>query len=231
MQNSPRRRYREQVIGEIKQAALAQIDAGGPGALSLNAVAKTLGVSGPALYKYFRNRDELLTVLLLDAYDDVAGAVRETLEATADEPARHRLWALAAAFLGWAAAQPHRFALIAGTPLPGYEAPPESVGKARAVLGPFLTVLAQGRPAPVAGSLTGQLGEWAATTPAVADWVRTWAPDGDPALLLTTVLSVWSRLHGVVSLTVHGQFTGMGFDPAALLRAEMDAVADRLGLD
>ncbi|WP_306215897.1 TetR/AcrR family transcriptional regulator [Actinoplanes sp. RD1] len=224
MQNTPRSRYREQVIGEIKAAALAQIDAGGLSALSLNAVAKTLGVSGPALYKYFRNRDELLTALLLDAYDDLAAAVQETLAATAAEPARDRLMSMSAVFLGWAAAQPHRFALIAGTPLPGYEAPAESVGKARAVLGPFLTVLAQGRPAPAAGPLTAQVGEWAAATPAVADWVRAWAPDADPAATLAAVLSVWSRLHGVVSLTVQGHFTGMGFDPASLLRAEMDAL-------
>jgi AcrR family transcriptional regulator len=70
-----RHRYRAQVRDAIKQAGLGQLAAGGPQALSLNAIAKELGVSGPALYRYFAGRDELLTELIVDAYDDLGAAV------------------------------------------------------------------------------------------------------------------------------------------------------------
>ncbi|GAB3878442.1 hypothetical protein GCM10027612_02630 [Microbispora bryophytorum subsp. camponoti] len=118
--STPRQRYRDQVRSEIKQIALVQIGEGGAAALSLNAVAKQLGVTGPALYKYFRSRDDLLTELILEGFDEVASAVR----AAAGEGApRERLHALARAFHGWAVANPHLFQLLAGTSSPGYDAP------------------------------------------------------------------------------------------------------------
>src|ERR1700722_18859983 len=69
-----RARYRAQVRQEVKEAALAQLAAAGPAGLSVTAIGKQLGVSGPALYRYFASRDELLTELVADAYDDLAGA-------------------------------------------------------------------------------------------------------------------------------------------------------------
>ncbi|WP_051370376.1 TetR/AcrR family transcriptional regulator [Streptomyces sp. 142MFCol3.1] len=71
----PRDRFRAQVRQEVKTAALAQLAEGGPEALSLNAVAKQLGMTGPALYRYFANRDSLLTELVVDAYGDLAVAL------------------------------------------------------------------------------------------------------------------------------------------------------------
>ncbi|MEV0780681.1 helix-turn-helix domain-containing protein, partial [Streptomyces sp. NPDC050428] len=72
--DTPRQRYRDHVRAEIKQAALRQIAAGGPASLSLNAIARELGVTGPALYKYFGSRDALLTELIVEGYGEVAGA-------------------------------------------------------------------------------------------------------------------------------------------------------------
>src|SRR5580698_7712010 len=70
-----RARYRAQVRGEVKQAALSQLAESGPAGLSVSAIGKQLGVSGPALYRYFASRDELLTELVIDAYHDVAHAL------------------------------------------------------------------------------------------------------------------------------------------------------------
>ena len=70
-----RERYRVQVRTEVKQAALRQLAESGPAGLSVSAIGKELGVSGPALYRYFASRDELLTELVIDAYNDLAGAL------------------------------------------------------------------------------------------------------------------------------------------------------------
>ena len=81
-----RERYRAQVRGEVKQAALRQLAESGPAGLSISAIGKQLGVSGPALYRYFASRDELLTELVIDAYHDLADALR----AAASQPPSHR---------------------------------------------------------------------------------------------------------------------------------------------
>src|ERR1035441_10265477 len=126
-----RERCRAQVRGEVKQAALRQLAESGPAGLSVSAIGKQLGVSGPALYRYFASRDELLTELVIDAYDDPAGAelltelfsdaydaLADALRAAESQPAglepRPRLEALARAYRSWALAQPHRYPLAFG---------------------------------------------------------------------------------------------------------------------
>ncbi|MFC8828451.1 WHG domain-containing protein [Streptomyces sp. NPDC057137] len=228
--DTPRQRYREHVRAEIKQVALRQIGDGGPASLSLNAIAKELGVTGPALYKYFGSRDALLTELIIEGYEAVAGAVRAEAARTADRPARERLHALAATYRKWAVEVPHLYQLLAGSPSPGYEAPSETVDSARAVLGPFLAVLAQGSPRSAANALEAELGAWDESTPAVAEWVRAYAPDADPGPALAGAITVWSRMHGAVSLEIQGQFSGMGHRGSTLLTSEIDALADAMGL-
>ncbi|QHZ00167.1 putative HTH-type transcriptional regulator [Streptomyces sp. S4.7] len=228
--DSPRQRYRQHVRTEIKQAALRQIGDGGPASLSLNAIARELGVTGPALYKYFGSRDALLTELILEGYESVASAVRAEAARTAERPARERLHALAGAYRQWAVDAPHLHQLLAGSPSPGYEAPAETIDSARAVLGPFLGVLAQGSARPAADALEAELRAWAKSTPAVADWVRENAPDADPGRVLAGSVVVWSRMHGVVSLEIQGQFGGMGHRGSTLLASEIDALADTMGL-
>lgn len=230
--SGPRARYREHTREEIKGIALRQLAEGGIGAIALTRVAKELGMSGPALYRYFANRDDLLSALIRDVYDDAAariGAAAPT--ATTD---RARLHALAAAYRAWAVEQPHRYLLIAGSPLPGYSAPADTLARARAALGPFLAVFARGRPGPAVGPLATAMAEWAEREPAVAAWVaeHAEAPGAEATgNALAGAVLAWSRLHGSVALEVEGQFSGMGFDPADLQRAEIDTLADTFALD
>lgn len=114
---TPRERYRQQVRAEIKEKAWEQIAAAGTSALSLNAIAKHMGLSGAALYRYFTGRDELLTELVRDAYQSLVGIFR-TIAAQGDA----RLPALACALREWALADPQRYFLVYGTPIPGYRA-------------------------------------------------------------------------------------------------------------
>ena len=107
------------VRAAVKRVALDQLKAGGPGAVAINAIARELGVSGPALYRYFKNRDALLTALAKDAYDDLA----DTLAQAGSFTRAYREWALA---------QPHRYRLLFSAPLPGYDAhQPELVAAAQ----------------------------------------------------------------------------------------------------
>ncbi|MFE9248536.1 TetR/AcrR family transcriptional regulator [Streptomyces sp. NPDC007088] len=236
--SSPRDRYREQTRAEIKQTALAQLAEGGVEAVALTRIAKAMGLSGPALYRYFAGRDELLSALIRDAYDDAAAAVETARQSCAGRPAAVQLTALADAFRAWALAQPHRYLLIAGSPVAGYQAPPDTVDRARGALGPFVGVLATSpRPAAESGAdapLIAEMSAWAAATPAVREWAaRYTGAEASPEAVATGLagaLLAWAQVHGTVSLEVTGQFTGMGHDPAALLHAQTEALAERFRL-
>jgi AcrR family transcriptional regulator len=159
------------VRAAVKRVALAQLEAGGAGAVAINAIARELGVSGPALYRYFRNRDALLTELALDAYNDLADAL-----ADADS--------LPHAYRAWALAQPHRYRLLFAAPLPGYDAHrPELVAAAQRSMDLLLAI----------------------------------EPDQ------TRAVTLWSRMHGHVSLEIEGNFASMGLDADALFAATLSA--------
>lgn len=117
----PRDRFRAQVREEVKAAALRQLAEGGPEALSLNAVAKQLGMTGPALYRYFANRDSLLTELVVDAYEALASALARAAGAPARDGAE-RLAAVVRAYRDWARTEPHRYRLLFRAPFKGYDA-------------------------------------------------------------------------------------------------------------
>ncbi|NUK23070.1 helix-turn-helix domain-containing protein, partial [Streptomyces lunaelactis] len=83
-----RERARIEVTAAIKDEARKQLAAEGAAKLSLRAVARELGMVSSALYRYFPSRDELLTALIVDAYDAV-GAAAETALAAAPDPLDH----------------------------------------------------------------------------------------------------------------------------------------------
>ncbi|MGI5204412.1 TetR/AcrR family transcriptional regulator [Spirillospora sp. CA-108201] len=208
---SPRERYRAQVRAEIKERAWEQIAAAGASALSLNAIAKRMGVSGPALYRYYAGRDELITELVRDAYRSLAGALRSASEAGAD------LAGLAHAVRGWALADPHRYFLIYGTPVPGYRAPDDTTAVSDEIMAILLDACAEPsreEPATALGAHLEGHRDWAGGRPA-------------PPAALHRALTFWTRCHGVLSLELAGHFAGMGFDPARLFAAEVDGLLAR----
>jgi AcrR family transcriptional regulator len=202
---TPRERYRAQVREEIKRHAWAQIASAGASALSLNAIAKQMGMSGPALYRYFANRDELITELVKDAYRSLADTFRARAEAGAD------LADLAHALRQWALEDPQRYFLVYGTPVPGYHAPEETTRITSEVMAVLLDICGAGQPPAAPPSpLEAHLAEHG-----------TWAAERqDPPSALRRALTFWTRLHGELSLELAGHFTGMGFDPAQLYTAE-----------
>ncbi|KOY54772.1 TetR/AcrR family transcriptional regulator [Streptomyces sp. XY332] len=225
---TPRERYRQQVREEVKEKAWQQIAGTGASALSLNAIAKQMGMSGPALYRYFANRDELITELIRDAYRSLADAFIAVGDGGdggdgGDRGAgRARLAALAQVLRRWALEDPHRYFLIYGTPVPGYHAPQDITAIASEMMSVLLDACTAAGPDPAPG------GELHASEGHLAGH-REWAgshPDAPPSAL-RLALAFWSRLHGVLSLELAGHFTGMGLDPALLFAAEVDGLTTR----
>lgn len=231
---SPRERYRTQVRAEVKEHAWEQIASAGASALSLNAIAKRMGMSGPALYRYYASRDELVTELITDAYRSLADALRAA--GPGAELAR-----LAHTVRDWALADPHRYFLVFGTPVPGYHAPDDVTAIASEIMATLLdasAALAEG--AEDSRDAKGSKGTKATKAtkatkghPATPfdvhlDDHRDWA-DGHPAPspVLHRALSFWTRVHGVLSLELAGHFGAMGFDPALFFAAEVDDLLAR----
>ncbi|KAB7840003.1 TetR/AcrR family transcriptional regulator [Streptomyces mobaraensis] len=212
---TPRERYRAQLRAEIKERAWEQIAAAGAPGLSLNAIAKQMGMSGPALYRYFAGRDELITELIRDAYRGLADALRTAAASGAGLPE------LGQALRAWALDDPQRYFLLFGTPVPGYHAPDDTTVIASEIMNALLDAArwagdgspADDRPAaateesPLDSHLAGHR-QWAGDHPA-------------PPATLRRALHFWTRLHGVLSLELAGHFTGMGLDPAALYEHEL----------
>ncbi|MFF4361217.1 TetR/AcrR family transcriptional regulator [Streptomyces sp. NPDC001604] len=209
---TPRDRYRAQLRAEIKEHAWEQIAAAGAPGLSLNAIAKQMGMSGPALYRYFASRDALITELIRDAYRSLADTVRTAAASGAD------LAGLGRALRAWALDGPQRYFLIYGTPVPGYHAPDDITAIASEIMqalldaarptGKTIVTVDDGHPATHLEAHLAQHRQWAADHPA-------------PPAALRRALHFWTRLHGVLSLELAGHFTGMGLDPAELYDDEL----------
>ncbi|MFC3453436.1 TetR/AcrR family transcriptional regulator [Amycolatopsis speibonae] len=199
-----RERYRAQVCGEIKRYAWEQLATTGVSALSLNAIAKHVGMSGPALYRYFPSRDDLITDLVRDAYRSLADAVQAAGSGGLAEVAH--------AIREWALADPQRYLFVYGTPIPGYRAPGDTTKISNEIMVVLLEVHAalpdDGRVTPFGAHLDDHR-EWAGGLPVSSEVLR-------------RAVTFWTRLHGVLSLELAGHFAGMGFDPAVLFAAELD---------
>ncbi|WP_028811950.1 TetR/AcrR family transcriptional regulator [Streptomyces flavidovirens] len=198
-----RERARTEVTAAIKEEARRQLAAEGAAKLSLRAVARELGMVSSALYRYFPSRDDLLTALIVDAYDAV-GAAAETALArrsarTDGHPAR---WvAVCRAVRAWALAHPHEYALIYGSPVPGYTAPTTTVGPASRV---GRTLISVARDAHLdSGLAVPPLA--AALRPEAERLAADVAPDLPPPVVAALV-AAWSQLFGLISFEVFGQF-------------------------
>ena len=223
-----RERAREELTHEIKEEARRQLAVEGPQKLSLRAVARELGMASSALYRYFPSRDDLLTALIIEAYDALGGAVERAAGAVRPRSDTRARWRAAATTVrAWARSHPHEYALLYGTPVPGYSAPQETVAPAARVA-LVLTGLLQdtvGRfeiPAPVR-PLRGPLAEQMAGLAAGV------AP-GLPPALLARGIAAWAQLYGMVSFELFGHFVGSA-DPAdAFFAHTVEEIADFLGL-
>jgi AcrR family transcriptional regulator len=227
----PRReRVRQATVEEIKTVARAQMAAQGTAGVTLRAIAREMGMTAPALYRYFGSRDDLVTALVTDAYNALADAMEAAVEAVA--PGRHadRVRAAFRAFRSWGLGQPTEFALIFGSPIPGYVAPeatrPAGV-RYTDLLGRLLAeAVADGALDPARIDVR--------VPPALVRQVETFQRRrGGPALpapVLAFGLGAWARVHGLVTLEVFGHLAPAVGDGTALFTQELEAIIRQSGL-
>lgn len=169
----------------------------------MRAIARDLGMVSSAVYRYVASRDDLLTVLLVDAYTRLADEV-DHAKASAEPAWREQLRAIAHAVRRWAVAQPAGWALLYGSPVPGYHAPPDvTVGPGTRVIGALLGVVAAGI---AAGDVPSS--ELRVPEPTASDFAAVRAEfgfAGDDGVLAGCLLT-WAGLVGAVSLEVFGQY-------------------------
>lgn len=199
----------------------------GPAALSLRAIARDVGVVSSAVYRYFPSRDDLLTALIVESYDELGDAVEaaDTTADTGDLAGRFR--ALCHAIHDWARAHPHEYALVYGSPVPGYAAPDTTVTSAGRVTGAFLRLAAESEAAGLAVADTRPLtdAEQTALEP-VRDAIG--VPLADERLLRW--LMAWHTVFGHVSLELFGHMHRGVLDYDAHYDQVVDQLADDLGL-
>ena len=221
-----RERIRAELTAEITDAARRQLGEVGAAALSLRAVARELGMASSAVYRYFPSRDDLLTRLIIDGYDDL-GAAAEAADAP-DAPPRERWLAVCRAVRGWARAHPHEYALLYGSPVPGYEAPADTVPAASRVgivLGRILGDAAR------AGTLPDAAGE---RDPGLVSDAAVAVLGGDHPSIDESVrvraLLAWSALYGTISFELFGHFVGSVEDADRYFDRAMGDLAGLIGL-
>ncbi|PZE24703.1 TetR/AcrR family transcriptional regulator [Curtobacterium sp. MCLR17_042] len=244
---------RQTVTADILAAARARLTDEGPAALSLRAVARDVGMVSSAVYRYFPSRDDLLTALLITDYDELGAAVEAAGAAAGPAPGA-RWVAMCRAIRDWSIAHPGDFALLFGSPVPGYAAPRETVVPATRTTLALVRVVADAvgsgtsgapgasgaagssvtstpGPAGRPGSPTAPTAAPGVAGPAVADGVATLRSFGIalPDEVLVRTLIAWTTVFGTISFELFGHFVGSVSDPAAYFDQVIVRLADDLG--
>jgi AcrR family transcriptional regulator len=218
------------MIGEIKAVARRHLETDGAN-LSLRAVARDMGMVSSALYRYFAGRDELLTALILDAYNDLGATVEAADAAIADRTdVRGRWLAAARAVRGWALAKPAEYALLFGSPVPGYTAPQDTIAAAARTSLVLIRILADGH---ASGALTtGSAGRPRLARAVRADLaaVASSIAPGLPEDVLLLGMTGWLELFGTVSFELFGQLNNVIEARAQFFDQQMELMSALMGL-
>jgi AcrR family transcriptional regulator len=219
-----RQESRDRIEAQIVALGRRQLDTEGAAGLSLRAIARDLGMVSSAVYRYVASRDELLTLLLVDAYSELADAV-DAARADGGSSWRAQLMHMGRAARHWAVDQPARWALLYGSPVPGYHAPAErTVAPGTRVVGALFDVVATGL---AAGDIA--LSDDIASQSLSRDYQGLRAEfgfaGGDAAV--TRCITLWAGLVGAISLEVFGQYGADTFgDPAEVFDAQLGVLID-----
>lgn len=219
---SARARARVEITAAILDTARRHLAETGAGGLSLRAVAREVGMVSSAVYRYFPSRDDLLTALIVEAYASLGDAADVADSSCRRADRAGRFAAIGRAVWTWAAEHPHEYALLYGTPVPGYQAPPDTVDPGTRVSRALLAVVVE---AWAAGELASQ--PWrggAALAPSVRhdlDVLRAQGAADVPDDVLLRGLAAWTGVFGLVSFLLYGQFTGLVSDREAYVDAQL----------
>ena len=221
-----RARARAEMTEEIKRIARAHLAADGPN-LSLRAVARDLGVVSSAVYRYFDSRDALLTALIIDGYDSMGEAAEQAEAAVPRRDLSGRWFALGRAIRTWSLARPHEYALLYGSPVPGYAAPQDTIGPASRPVVVLAGILRDGVERDVLAA-SDRLPKAVR-----ADLEAMGGSDlfaGIPPAVLARGMTAWAQLFGTLSFELFGRLTNGVTDYDAYFDHQLKAMAGYLGL-
>jgi AcrR family transcriptional regulator len=222
---------RQSTRDEIMDTARRHMADVGAAALSLREIARQMKLTAPALYRYFPSRDDLVTELILTAYNSLADTLEAARDALDVDDHAGRLIATCLTYRKWALAHPQDYALVFGTPIPGYHAPEESTNPAaKRNMDVFVGMIDAAKragkldPAPMyikpPSILQNQLSAWKKNF-----------GYAESTLALHLSLIGWSRLHGLVSLELFDQIEPIVTNPEDLYRLEVLGLLQQVGFD
>ena len=199
-----RARVRAQLTAEIKDLARQQLRDVGAAGLSLRAIARELEMASSAIYRYFPSRDALLTALIIDAYNDLGVAVEEADAAVDREHYHGRLASAAGALRSWAIANPQQWALIYGSPVPGYAAPQDTIAAASRLGVVLLTIVSEST-----ATTKAQDAKTSRAVSAAVAGIRNLTDGTIADTVLVDAVGAWSQLIGLVSMELFGHFVNV----------------------
>jgi AcrR family transcriptional regulator len=224
-----RERVREELTREITEAARSQLATEGASGLSLRAVARQMGMASSAIYRYFPSRDDLLTALIIDGYNAIGAAAERADAACPPDDYAGRLMAVCRAVRDWARDHPHEYALVYGSPVPGYQAPQRTIAPAA-------------RGATVYGKILSDASRAGALDPPgiCPPPPQSFGPDADalrgsvladvPDDVAARAVAGWAALFGLVSFELFGQFENVITDRDGFFEHSMRCHGRLVGL-
>lgn len=223
-----RARVRAEMTAEILNVARSQLAEVGAAALSMRAITRELGMASSAIYRYFPSRDALITQLIIDAYNSVGEAAEHAEQTVERGDLKLRFTTVGRAVRDWALRNPHEYMLIYGTPIPGYEAPEDTIVPATRVSTLLLTV---GIEAAIDPTRTGSgVIDMPDSVRADLEETSVRLGMGLPAPTLMLGLMSWSLIIGTISHEMYGHFNNVVDDNAAYFDHMLTITAQQLGL-
>ncbi len=228
--SSVRSRVRNELLTEIKDAARRQLANEGAAALSLRAVARDMGMVSSAIYRYFPSRDELLTALIIDAYNTMGERVEIAESTVRRSDYRGRWMAVCNAVRRWANENPHEYGLVFGTPVPKYAAPADTITPATRVTRVLVDIMIDAagsgsliiEPEPVPKAVRTDLAP-----------IRAFFGEGPAQLdddLIVRGIMAWTHLYGAISFELFGHRVGSVNNHDGFFDHEMRRIAAFVGL-
>ncbi|MGN9766102.1 TetR/AcrR family transcriptional regulator [Micromonospora sp. SD12] len=228
---SRRERLRQATLEEIHAAARKLLVEQGSAAVTINAVARQVGMSGPALYHYFAGHDELVGAVTAGFFREMTAAMEEARDARADASVGDRILAACRAMRAWAVAHPAEFGWIFASPI---AAPNRRLDSARhqaalrfeQVLLDLTVELWRTRPFPVP--------DLAALPPSLREQLVAYsaAVDGQlPPEAAHVFLDCWIRLYGLLCMEVLHQLDFAYTDVEPVFEECLRDLSARLALD
>ena len=230
MAKNRREKLREATREEIMSTAWKQIREVGASGLSLRGIAREMGMTAPGLYRYYQDRDALVTALLVDAFDSFSIALETARDEVEEDNHISRFRAICKAYFQWGMANPQKYILLFGTPIPGYQFTTEVGPSAKKS---FLLLQGVIGEAHQAGKIVGEVEALGLPTNLKVQY-EALQKIGMPYTPLVThlALSTWNTIHGLTSLFLYGYSSGfLGEQVESFVESEIERMVKTYGLE